>query len=59
MNKENYMTVAEVAEELGADPQSIRDQARRNPSDLGFNICKIGSRIYVPREAYEKWKKGE
>lgn len=54
----DWISVKEVAADIGVDPQSIRVQARIDPKALGFNICVIGSRIYIPREGYNNWKRG-
>ena len=40
----NTLTVKQVAEFLGKDPQTIRDQAEREPKYLGFPICKAGGK---------------
>jgi len=40
---------AEIAEVLGADPQTIRAQAWREPERLGFPVIITGSRIRIPR----------
>ena len=48
----NCLTVTEVAEYLGADPQTIRVQAHKCPEKLGFPVIILKSRIYIPREAF-------
>ena len=45
----NVLTVRQVAEFLGKDPQVIRDQAERDPKYLGFPICKAGHSYCIPR----------
>lgn len=52
------ISVNEVAEDLGCNPQSIREQAQRDPSKLGFPVSVVGSRVYIPREGYNNWKNG-
>ena len=54
----NTLTVKQVAEFLGKDPQVIRDQAEREPKYLGFPICKAGHSYCIPREGFVNWFKG-
>lgn len=54
----NTLTVKQVAEFLGKDPQVIRDQAEKEPKFLGFNICKAGHSYCIPRLAFITWVKG-
>ena len=54
----NTLTVKQVAEFLGKDPQVIRDQAEREPKYLGFPICKAGHSYSIPRIGFIAWVKG-
>ena len=54
----NTLTVKQVAEFLGKDPQVIRDQAEREPKYLGFPICKAGHSYTIPRIGFINWYKG-
>ena len=54
----NVLTVKQVAEFLGKDPQVIRDQAEREPKYLGFPICKAGHSWCIPRMGFITWVKG-
>jgi len=54
----NTLTVKQVAEFLGKDPQVIRDQAEREPKYLGFPICKAGHSYTIPRDGFIAWAKG-
>lgn len=54
----NTLTVKQVAEFLGKDPQVIRDQAEREPKYLGFPICKAGHSWCIPRIGFITWVKG-
>ena len=54
----NTLTVMQVAEILGKDPQVIRDQAEKEPRCLGFPICKAGRSYCVPRIGFVNWFKG-
>lgn len=55
----NTLTVKQVAEFLGKDPQVIRDQAEREPKYLGFPICKAGHSYCIPRAGFIAWVKGQ
>ena len=54
----NTLTVKQVAEFLGKDPQVIRDQAEREPKYLGFPICKAGHSYCIPRLGFIAWVNG-
>lgn len=54
----NVLTVKQVAEFLGKDPQVIRDQAEVEPRYLGFPICKAGHSWCIPRIGFITWVKG-
>lgn len=54
----NTLTVKQVSEFLGKDPQVIRDQAEREPKYLGFPICKAGHSFCIPRLGFIAWVKG-
>lgn len=54
----NVLTVKQVAEFLGKDPQVIRDQAEREPKYLGFPICKAGHSFCIPKIGFINWYKG-
>ena len=54
----NVLTVKQVAEFLGKDPQIIRDQAEREPKYLGFPICKAGHSYSIPKVGFINWYKG-
>ena len=51
----DFLTPSEVASVLNCSPQAIRAQALNNPSLLGFNFCKVGNRIKIPRLAFIDW----
>lgn len=55
----DYLTPAQVAEVLGADPQDIRVAAKLHPERLGFNVAVVGSRIKIPRLAFIRWAEGK
>ena len=54
----NVLTVKQVAQFLGKDPQVIRDQADAEPKYLGFPICKAGHSYTIPKEGFVAWVKG-
>ena len=43
------LTPAEASQILGCDPQSIRCQAKEDPSKLGFEVIVMGARVMIPR----------
>ena len=53
------LTPNDIAEVLGCDPHSIRQQAAENITQLGFPAAKICSRIKIPRIGFLKWLEGE
>ena len=55
----NVLTVKQVAEFLGMDPQLIRDQAARDPKFLGYAITNAGHSWKIPRLAFIAWVKGQ
>ena len=54
----NVLTVKQVAEFLGKDPQVIRDQADAEPKYLGFPICKAGHSYCIPKVGFLNWYRG-
>jgi len=55
----NVLTVKQVAEFLGKDPQVIRDQAEREPKYLGFPICRAGHSYCIPKAGFINWYTGQ
>ena len=49
------LQVADVAEFIGCDPQSIRGQARADASALGFPGIRVGTRTLIPREGFVRF----
>ena len=47
-----YLTPAEVAEVVGADPAKIRETAHRDPRLLGFHVTVTGSRVKIWRKPF-------
>ena len=46
---------ADIADFLGADPQSIRLAARADARALGFPVIVIGNRTLIPREGFVRF----
>ena len=55
----DFLTVQQVASCLRMDPQTIRDQAEREPRYLGFPICRAGRAFKVPRLGFVAWMCGQ
>jgi len=55
----NTLSVKQVADFLGKNPQTIRDQAEDDPKFLGFPICKAGRSYCIPRAGFICWAKGQ
>ena len=56
---EDFVRPDDVAPIIKTDCQSLRQQAKTDPSMLGFPVCVIGRKIYIPRMSFIKWVKGE
>lgn len=52
------LTPAVVAEVLGQDPQSIRDQAHYDPKMLGYPVIVTGRRVRIPRVPFIQFLSG-
>lgn len=44
-----YLTPADIAPILRCDAQSIRVQAHKDASKLGYEVIIIGNRVKIPR----------
>ena len=44
-----WLTAAEIAPILGANPNTIRFQAHENPQALGFPVSVCGKMVRIPR----------
>ena len=53
------ITPAQAGAVLGIDPNTIRWQARDNPTALGFPVIVVKSRTYIPRLPFLRFLKGE
>ena len=55
----DVLTAEQVASVLGFNPQSIRRQAKTDPSQLCFPVSVIGSRVVIPKAGFINWMEGE
>ena len=53
-----YLTPSDVAAVLDCDPHSIRTQAHRDPSKLGYPVIVIGRRVRIPRIPFLRYLEG-
>lgn len=51
-SEKQFVLAQDVAPIIGASEHAIRVQARDNPETLGFPVTRIGSRTYIPRQAF-------
>ena len=49
---EAFLKPADIASLLECNPQYIREQARKDPTLLGFPVVVIGSRTRIPRKPF-------
>ena len=54
----DWLNVDVVAENIGLNPQSIRNMAVVDPDKLGFPIVVCGHRVRVPREGFLAFARG-
>lgn len=53
----DMLTCADVAPFLGFDPNSLRLQAREDPTLLGFPVVVAGTRVLIPKEGFIRYMK--
>lgn len=46
------LTCAQVADVIGANPDTVRWQARNDPSKLGFPVIVVGNRVKIPKRPF-------
>ena len=49
------LTPTEVAPVLGCHPYAINEAVKKDPTRLGFPVCKVGNRVKIPRRAFLRW----
>lgn len=57
--RKDPLTPMDISEVVGANPQTIRNQAHADASKLGFPVCVIGRDVRIPRQAFLKFWTGE
>ena len=57
--KSEVLAAADISGIIHIDPQDIRDQARKDPSKLGFPVIISKQRIKIPKQAFIKFMRGE
>lgn len=50
-----WLTAEEAAQVIGCSAQSLRTQARQDPSKLGFPVNVIGTVVRIPRDGFLFW----
>ena len=53
------LTCTDVAKVLGANADTIRQQARERPELLGFRVIVAGNRVKIPKRAFLQFMKGD
>ena len=53
------LTPGDVAPVLGCQPYYINVQAKQDASALGCPVCRIGTRVRIPRAAFLAWMAGK
>lgn len=48
----NMLTCTDIADYLGFNPNSIRLQAREDPTLLGFPVVVAGTRVQIPKAGF-------
>lgn len=46
------LTCQQIGQVIGANPDSIRGQARERPELLGFPVIVCGSRVRIPKQPF-------
>ena len=49
------LTPQDIADVLGADPQTVRVTARTRPETVGFPYTLVGNRMKIPRDGFLNW----
>ena len=50
-----YLVPEQVAVILGTSAEAISNQAKSDPSRLGFAVTVIGTRVKIPRRGFLYW----
>ena len=54
-----FLTVEHIGRVVGIRPDTLRIQARKDPSRLGFPVCVAEKTVRIPREAFIAWMHGK
>ena len=57
--KSEVLVAADISGVLHIDAQDIREQARKNPSKLGFPVIISKQSVKIPKQAFIKFMRGE
>lgn len=52
------LTPKDVSEVLSCHPYSINQQAKADPSRLGFPVILTGTRVRIPKDAFIRYFEG-
>lgn len=55
----DVLRAEDVAKYLHVSPQLLREQAREDPSKLGFRVIVIGTQTLIPKLPFVQFMKGE
>lgn len=58
LSDKEFLYAKEIQEVLGIKPNTLREQARNDPSKLGFPVIVCGTRVRIPRKAFIKFIEG-
>lgn len=51
----DIIRIDDAAAVIGCHPQSLREMIKDEPRSVGFNTCRVGRNIYIPRLAFLRW----
>lgn len=57
--KSEVLVASDIADVIHIDAQDIRNQARKDPSKLGFPVIISKQRIKIPKQAFIRFMRGE
>jgi hypothetical protein len=53
------LTTTDVGRAIGISPTKLTDQARTDPSKLGFPVIVADGTVRIPRGAFIRWIEGD
>lgn len=54
----DFLYADDVQNVIGVKPNTLREQAHKDPSKLGFPVMVCGTRVRIPRKAFIKFVEG-